>query len=410
MKSRLSRAAIATAGILLLLASTGPVGAEWNKGLEAYKKKDWATAVKEFEEVTKTNPDYAGAYYMLGVSQRAHGQLSPALASLRKAVKLDGSQVSYKVALGQALVQVKQYQDAYSILKPLDINSMDGNFRSSYALLFAQATTKTNRPEEAIRVLNAQIRADGRNPRLQQALGVAYNATGDDAKAFAAFKSAFDLNPKDQASGRSATYAAIAVARRSRSGSEKTRYYTQAAQTAERLVAANSNFEHHLLAGEAWLGAKNYSKALSWFEKAKAQQPRNALVHYYTAQSLTSLNRLDPAIGELREALKNGASGKLRTQVYNQGGYVYDKKTDYNRAIEWYQNAGNQKKVEEMKGKKEKQDQNIKVRQECAQFKKKIDALRLQANELEKLGDIDNANLLKEQLPGLEKQYAEICK
>ena len=409
MKSRLSRALIAIAGILLLLALAGPVGAEWNKGLEAYKKKDWATAVKEFQEVTKTNPDYAGAYYMLGVSQRAHGQLSPALASLRKAVELDGGQVSYKVALGQALVQVKQYQEAYSILKPLDINSMDGNFRSSYALLFAQAATKTNRPEEAIRVLNAQVRADGRNPRLQQALGVAYNLTGDDAKAFAAFTKAFDLNPKDQASGGNAVRAGIVAARRSSSGSQKARYYSGAAQVAERLVTANPTFEHHLLAGEAWLGAKNYSKALSWFEKAKAQQPRNALVHYYAAQSLTSLNRLDPAIGELREALKNGASGKLRTQVYNQGGYVYDKKKDYNKAIEWYQNAGNQKMIDDMKDKKEKQGQNIKAREECAQFKRKIDALRLQANELEKLGDIDNANLLKEQLPGLEKQYTENC-
>ncbi|MFV2071027.1 MAG: tetratricopeptide repeat protein [Thermoanaerobaculales bacterium] len=410
MKSRLSRAPIAVVGVILLLASVATVGAEWNKGLEAYKKKDWATAVKEFEEVTKTNPDYAGAYYMLGVSQRALGQLSPALASLRKAVELDGNQVSYKVALGQALVQVKEYQDAYSVLKPLDINSMDGNFRSSYALLFAQATTKTNRPEEAIRVLNAQIRADGKNPRLQQALGVAYNATGDNAKAFAAFKKAFDLKPKDEASGRSATYAAIAVARRSRSASEKTRYYTQAAQTAERLVAMKPTFEHHLLAGEAWLGAKNYSKALGWFEKAKGQRPRNALVHFYIAQSLTSLNRLDPAIGELQEALKNGARDKLRTQVYNQGGYVYDKKKDYDKAAEWYQNAGNQKKVDEMRIKKKNQDQNEKVKKECADFKKKIDALRMQANELEKLGDIENANLLKEQLPGLEKQYSEICR
>ena len=71
MKSRVSRAVVAVAALISLLAAASPAHAEWNKGLEAYKNKDWATAVKEFEEVTKTNPDYAGAYYMLGVSQRS---------------------------------------------------------------------------------------------------------------------------------------------------------------------------------------------------------------------------------------------------------------------------------------------------------------------------------------------------
>ena len=116
MKSRVSRATIAGAAALVMLVAAATAHAEWNKGLEAYKNKDWATAVQEFEEVTKTNPDYAGGYYMLGVSQRALGQLSPAIASLRKAVELDGSQASYKIALGQALLQADQYQNAYELL------------------------------------------------------------------------------------------------------------------------------------------------------------------------------------------------------------------------------------------------------------------------------------------------------
>ena len=44
MKSRVSQATVAVAAVLMLLAATGPARAEWNKGLEAYKQKDWATA------------------------------------------------------------------------------------------------------------------------------------------------------------------------------------------------------------------------------------------------------------------------------------------------------------------------------------------------------------------------------
>jgi tetratricopeptide (TPR) repeat protein len=395
---------------LLLLAAALPAHAEWNKGLEAYKKKDWANAVKEFEEVTKTNPDYAGAYYMLGVSQRALGQLSPAIASLRKSVELDGSQASYKIALGQALLQADQYQNAYELLKPLSMSSMEASHRSSYALLFAQAATKTNRPGEAIGVLATQVRADSRNYRLQQALGSAYTANGDEAKAFEAYKKAFDLNPKDAASARNAVKAAISVARRSSSSSNKSNYYNQAGQVADRLANGSPTFEHQLLAGEAWLGAKQYQKAQGWFDKARAQQSSNALVYYYLAQCKTQRNQLNPALADLQQALKIGASGKLRTQVYNQGGFIYDKKKDYNNAIQWYREAGNQSMVRQMEDKKSKAAQNVTAERECAEFKRKIDALRLQVNELQKIGDNDSAQQLLEQLPLLEKDYSERCR
>jgi len=409
MKSRVSRATIAGAAALLLLIAALPAHAEWNKGLEAYKKKDWANAVKEFEEVTKTNPDYAGAYYMLGVSQRALGQLSPAIASLRKSVELDGSQASYKIALGQALLQADQYQNAYELLKPLSMSSMEASHRSSYALLFAQAATKTNRPGEAIGVLTTQARADSRNYRLQQALGSAYTANGDEAKAFEAYKKAFDLNPKDATSARNAVKAAISVARRSSSNSSKSNYYNQAGQVADRLANASPTFEHQLLAGEAWLGAKQYQKAQGWFDKARAQSS-NAIVYYYLAQCKTQVNQLNPALADLQQALKIGASGKLRTQIYNQGAFIYDKKKDYNNAISWYQEAGNQSMVRQMEDKKGKAAQNVTAERECAEFKKTIAALRLQVDELQKIGDNDSAQQLLEQLPALEKDYSERCR
>ena len=410
MKSRVSRATIAGAAALLLLAAALPAHAEWNKGLEAYKKKDWANAVKEFEEVTKTNPDYAGAYYMLGVSQRALGQLSPAIASLRKSVELDGSQASYKIALGQALLQADQYQNAYELLKPLSMSSMDASHRSSYALLFAQAATKTNRPGEAIGVLTTQARADSRNYRLQQALGSAYTASGDEAKAFEAYKSAYDLDPKDATSARNAVKAAISVARRSSSNSSKSNYYNQAGQIADRLANASPTFEHQLLAGEAWLGAKDYQKAQASFDKARAQQSNNALVYYYLAQCKTQINQLNPALADLQQALKIGASGKLRTQIYNQGAFIYDKKKDYNNAIRWYQEAGNQSMVRQMEDKKGKAAQNQAADKECAEFKKTIAALRIQVDELQKIGDNDSAQQLLDQLPALEKDYSERCR
>ena len=388
--------------LLLALTVALPAVAEWNAGLEAYNKRDYATAVKEFEDVTKTNPDYAGGYYMLGLSQRAAGNLSPALASLRKAIELDPENASYKVGLGQGLLQAGQYQEAYTTLKGVNIASLDAKHRSNYALLFSQAATKTNRNSEAIQVLNSQIRGDSSNARLYQALGVAENANGSDPAAFAAFKKAYDLNPKDAATGRNAVKAGIASARRA-SGAQKDQYYGQAAQVAEKLASNNPTFEHKLLAGEAYLGAGNYPKAVAWFDQAKADQSQNALVYYYLGQSHTSMNRLDTAIGDLQTALKMGPSGKLRTQIHNQMGYTYDKKKDYAKAAQSYEAAGNSAKKAEMMKKSEMQKDNQAADAERADFERKLRGLELQIQELEAIGEVEEANELRKQLEELKK-------
>ena len=413
MKTTAGRWVIGLA-LMCATASVTPVFAEWNKGLEAYNKKDYATAAKEFEEVTKTNPDYVGGYYMLGLSQRAAGNLSAALGNLRKAVELDTASESpdprYRIALAQALNQAKQYNDAYQALKPLDFGSLPSSYRTSYALLFAQAANKTNRSGEAVNVLKAQVRADSSNAALHQALGSAENALGDDKAAYAAFKRAYELDPSDQATGRNAARAGIAVARRSPSDAEKTRYYTEAAQIVERLASASPSFDHSLLAGEAWLGAGDYTKALSWFDRAKSQMPRNALVHYYIAQSQTSLNRLDSALASLQESLNLGSNTDLRTKIYNQMGYVYDKKRDFAKAKQAYTEAGNASMARQMDEKAAAADANKEHEAACREFKLKIDALAMQAEEFEKLGDVESAKQMRDQLSVLQRQYNDTCK
>ncbi len=395
--------ALIVCGALVLVLVAGPVAAEWAKGVEAYNRKDYAAAVAEFEEVTRTNAGFAGAYYMLGLAQNSLGQRSQAMASLRKAVELEGDNASYRLALGHALLKADQFAEAYTTLQPLNLTAMDSKYRSDYALVFAQVATKTNRFDEAIRVLSTQAQSDTRNARLHQALGVTYNAQGDDKKAFASFKKSFELDPTDDASGRSAVTSGIAAARRAASDQEKVSTYAAAAQLAERLAGGADTFEHSLLAGEAWLGAKDYEKALSWFGRAQAKQPQNALVHFYKGQCLAQQNRLDAAVTELQQSLKIGAQGKLRKQIYESLGYVYDKQKDFDRAIAAYQDAGNSSRVSELQGKKDATAQNRAADVERQQYIAKIAELETKIAELEKLGASEEAKALRDQIEQMRK-------
>lgn len=414
MKSTASRWTIGVA-LIIAIATVAPVHADWEKGLAAYKANDFATAATEFEEVTKTNPDYVGGYYMLGLCQRSQKNLSAALGNLRKAVELDGANETpdprYSIALAQALIQAKQYNDAYTALKAFSFGNLPSSYRSSYALLFAQAANKTNRAGEAVNVLNAQIRAESSNAALYQALGVAQDDLGDDKAAFAAFKKAYELDSRDETSGRYAVRSATAVARRAASSSEKSRYYNEAATISEKLANANPKFEHNLLAGESWLGAKNYSKALGWFEKAKAQQSRNALVYYYIGQSYTSLGQYSNALSSLQQALSQGSGDSdLRKKIYNQMGYVHEKNRDFMDAKQAYSEAGNRSKAAAMDEKEAAKAGNLEHEKQCREFKTKIDALAMQAEEFEKLGDMESARQMREQLTVLQRQYAETCR
>ena len=193
------------------------------------------------------------------------------------------------------------------------------------------------------------------------------------------------------------------MARRASADSEKLRYYTDAANIGEKVAGISPSFENFLVAGEAWLGAKSFSKALEWFKKAKQKRSRNSLVYFYSGQCHSSLSQFDAALSELQEALKIGATGKLRTQVYNQMGYVHAKKKDYDEARKAYAEAGNRTKEREMEENIKKEEQNLKAREEQREFARTLAALRLQIQELRKIGEDEEADRLQEQLDDLEK-------
>ncbi|MEE4270900.1 MAG: CDC27 family protein [Thermoanaerobaculales bacterium] len=411
MKSTANRLTIVIA-LVFAIGSVTPVFADYAAGMAAYKAKDYATAAAEFEAVIEAQPDQPATHYMLGLCRRAQRDISGALASFRKAVELDSAAESpnpmYPITLGQTLVQAKQYNEAYTTLNALSLASLPANYKTTYALLFANAANETNRSGEAVNVLNAQIRADSSNAALYQALGVAQDNLGYDKDAYAAFKRAFDLN-KDEKIGRYAVHSATEAAKRG-SPSEKTRYYTEAAQTAEAMAAAKGSFDNNLLVGESWMGAKQYSKALTWFNKAAGQKSQNAIVRFYIGQCYSKLEQYDNALSALQQALKLGSNNAdLRKKIYNQMGYVYEAKRDFGKAKQAYLDGGFSSKATAMNAKIEAQAGNLEHEKQCREFKLKIDALSMQAEEFEKLGDMESAKQIREQAVVLQREYTKTC-
>jgi hypothetical protein len=84
-------------------------------------------------------------------------------------------------------------------------------------------------------------------------------------------------------------------------------------------------------------------------------------------------------------------------------GYVYAKKKEYLKAKNAYQEAGNTRKVAEMQDSADRQDQNRQAAEEVKEFERKLAALRLQIEELRKIGQDAEADELQKRLRELER-------
>jgi hypothetical protein len=84
-------------------------------------------------------------------------------------------------------------------------------------------------------------------------------------------------------------------------------------------------------------------------------------------------------------------------------GYVYEKQSDYVRAKASYTEAGNRRKAAEMDTKQAAKQQNIQAQKEQDELRRTIAALELQIEELEQIGEADDANELRKQLDELKK-------
>ncbi len=281
--------------LLFALCVSEPVAAGWKQGMDAFSRHDYATAIQEFDAYTRANPGSGRAYYMLGRSQDMAGLTILAADSARKAVQLDGSETSYRVFLGEALVKSEQYSEGYCTLKEVSLSSVAVESRSQYALAFARAAIESGHASDAIPVLSIQAEADSSN---------------------------------------------------------------------------------------AWLGL-------------------------YLSRCYVSEKDYDTAMNVLQGALENGVSGDLRTQIYNQLGYVLRKKRDYRAAKQAYVAAGNQVKAEEMQNSIELSQRGLTKNREAKELERKKQILSRFIQELRQAGENEEADRLQRILDEMPKTPEE---
>jgi len=141
-------------------ATTAPqtAGTFLDRGLQALGKKEYDTAIADFTEAIRINPNSAVAYYNRGRAYQDKGDNDRSISDLDQAIRLDPNYVSAYIRRGIAYYNKKDY-------------------------------------DRAIADYDQAIRFDPNNANAYTNRGAAYRAKGDNDRAIADHDQAIRLNP-----------------------------------------------------------------------------------------------------------------------------------------------------------------------------------------------------------------------
>lgn len=164
----------------------------YNLGISLFYCDQQNEAITVFTNLISLKSDYAHAYAGLGEVYNKKGLFKESAAAYRRAGELDASDPILLGNLGNALYQIKEYEEALKHFnRALEINPASaGNYSNRGVTLMTLGRTK-----EAIRDLRKAVALDPAIAEPQNNLGVALSALGRKKEAHQFFVEALRLRP-----------------------------------------------------------------------------------------------------------------------------------------------------------------------------------------------------------------------
>ncbi len=250
-----------------------------------YQLEEYTRAIEAYQKITPKN-QYA--FLQIAKAHRAKGTLSDALEYYKKAIAIDTSVMTTKLAYASLLMTTKKFKKADS-------------------------------------VYTALVAINNKNPNYQYRLGLA-KKKAQDSSAIEYFKEAFRLDNTHQKSCFEVAMHYL----------KKRKYDTVLDIANKGLESYPENPELINVIAQNYLLRKYYEEAIPHFEKLIALNHTNEFVHASLALCYDKNSDLDLAATQYNEAIKYNNKIPLR---YTRLANVYVRMRKYNEAIKNYQQA-----------------------------------------------------------------------
>lgn len=384
MRQHLQAIVILGAG-LLAVAAPSAANDHWDQGLTAFGAEDFKTAAWHFESVTKTNPSWAGGYFMLGRCQRHLGNTAEAIELLTKAHELDPSDGNTVIALGDVLISENRREQAMTALDALPEEN-----RSQVTGQLASVLLKQGRSLDAEAILMDRVAEDNGDPMLFRLLGLAQKARGAAGPAFESFSRSFALDP-DQSSGKVAVQLAFAMAAKDPDNDQG--WSDRARQAAEALADAFPTAENQRSAGQAALAAGDPEAAEQRYRAALKLDESDAQSLYFLGRALVAMDQDLEAEQAFSQALTLEPASTLSRSIHGQMGRLAACRLELTDAADHYRSADRSDRAAEIDALAEQFSGAL---AQLDQLKKTIAELRTMEQELEALGDEQGVAAMRE--------------
>jgi tetratricopeptide (TPR) repeat protein len=323
---------------------TSAVAADWDRAVALYKKGDYRRALAEFQGLVQSDPSLAAAWYYIGLCEfnlkrydRVELPLSRAIDLLE--VQSPGSaQIEGAwYAIGISHYLLGQYERAIDPLKRyIELASGAGRaVEASARRALGRAYFSLGRYDEAAAFLQASALAPERSRESasdQYYLGAIYFKRGDDERAISALREAVKLNPEDASALE--LLAESLIRRASKSGSSGA--WLEAAQVGRQLESLRDDAKAASILGRAYLGARQFEKAIAPLEKLARSNPEDGQAWFYYGVALSRSKEWRKAMEALEMAIQL-APDSLPALL--ELGYVYESDKQYQQALRVYEKA-----------------------------------------------------------------------
>lgn len=263
---------------VILLIFTAEVRADYQAGLEYFKRGQYKEALGEFE----MDMEIYGSYwyfpaYMAAVCYFRMNDYESALTRLREAETATAQSqtkaldlAKIKTLEAQIMVAQKKYSNAISIAdKYIPQSPAEAQAHLYYIKGFAE--NKSGQHSKAVNDLIQAIALDDSKDDYHYQLGLAYVKNNNFDSAIKALEKAASLNSRNKPAMELLTDVCLNRAREV-SGGAKSRLYDKTVQWCQKGLKAFPNDKNLLMnLGNAHLGAKEYATAITVFENLRSR-------------------------------------------------------------------------------------------------------------------------------------------
>jgi tetratricopeptide (TPR) repeat protein len=352
----------ATLLLVATLAGTA-FGSSWERSVALYKKGDFRAALAEFQQIVLERPEVAGAWYYIGLCEfklkryeRVELPMSHALDLLgvQSPDSADIAGAWYTIGLSHYLLG--KYDRAVDPLKRyLDLTAKaKREVDPSARVALGRSYFFLERYDEAAPLLastnderNADAEKSSDKAKEQAAnnyyLGAIYFKREDDDRAIAALRESIKTNSGDAAALDLLAECLMRKARKtaangaSKSGGEAaTAYWLEAVETGEKLVAIRDDQKSANLLGRAYLGARQFDKAVGPLERLARANTDNGQAWLYYGIALSRSGQLRKAMEALEITIQLMPDSP---PALAELGYVYESDKQYQQALRIYEKA-----------------------------------------------------------------------